>query len=75
MDVAGETRDIIALDNSKAFDKVWHAGLLHKLKAYRIGGCILSIVVSFLQDRSMKVVLDGQSSTPYEINAVVSCVH
>ena len=70
LDVGGETR-AIALDISKAFDKVWHAGLLHKLKAYGVGGCILSIVESFLQDRSMKVVLDGQSSTPYEINAGV----
>ena len=33
LDVGGETR-AIALDISKAFDNVWHAGLLHKLKAY-----------------------------------------
>ena len=32
LDASGETR-AIALDISKAFDKVWHAGLLHKLKA------------------------------------------
>ena len=28
----------VALDISKAFDRVWHAGLLHKLKSYRISG-------------------------------------
>ena len=26
----------VALNISKAFDRVWHAGLLHKLKSYRI---------------------------------------
>ena len=25
---------LLALDISKAFDRVWHAGLLHKLKGY-----------------------------------------
>ena len=48
-----------------AFDKVWHAGLLHKLKAYGVVGPILSVLESFLQERSLKVVLDGQSSTLY----------
>ena len=28
----------VALNISKAFDRVWHAGLLHKLKSYGIGG-------------------------------------
>ena len=45
MDAGGETR-AIALDISKAFDKVWHAGLLHKLKSYGVVGPILGILVS-----------------------------
>ena len=28
----------VAYDISKAFDWVWHAGLLHKHKSYRISG-------------------------------------
>ena len=62
LDASGYTR-AIALDISKAFDKVCHAGLLHKLKAYGVVGPILGILESFLQEPSLKVVLDGQSST------------
>ena len=42
-------------DISKAFDKVWDVGLLHKLKAYGVVGPILRISESFLQERSSKV--------------------
>ena len=70
LDICGETR-AIALDISKAFDKVWHAGLLHKLKAYGISGRVFDIVESFLSDRRIKVVLDGQSSVQWLINAGV----
>ena len=51
----------LALDISKAFDKVWHAGLLHKLKAYVVD-TILSILESFFAGTVMKVILDGESS-------------
>ena len=36
---SGATR-AVALDISKAFDRVWHTGLLHKLKSYGISGHI-----------------------------------
>ena len=51
-----------ALDISTAFDRVWHAGLLHKLKSYRISGQIFSLDLSFLGNRRLRVVLDGKSS-------------
>ena len=37
----------VALDISKAFDKVWHAGLLHELKSYGISGQIFGLISSF----------------------------
>ena len=44
------TTQVIALNISKAFDKVWHAGLLHKLKFYGISGHIFGLILSFLSN-------------------------
>ena len=67
---SGATR-AVALDISKAFDRVWHAGLLHKLKSYGISGQIFGLTSSFLSDRRLQVVLDGKSSQEYPVNAGV----
>ena len=49
----GATR-AVALDISKAFDRVWHAGLLHKVKSYGISGQIFGLISSFLSNRQSK---------------------
>ena len=67
---SGATR-AVALHISKAFDRVWHAGLLHKLKSYGISGQIFGLISSFLSNRRLRVVLDGKSSQEYPVNAVV----
>ena len=67
---SGATR-AVALDISKAFDRVRHAGLLHKLKSYGISGQIFSLISSFLSNRRVQVVLDGKSSQEYPVNAGV----
>ena len=67
---SGATR-AVALDISKAFDGVWHAGLLHKLKSYGISGQIFSLISSFLSNRRLQVVLDGKSSQEYPVNVGV----
>ena len=61
----------MVLDIFKAFDRVWHAGLLHKLKSYGISGQILSLISSFLSNRQLQVVLDGKSSQEHPVNAGV----
>ena len=66
---SGATR-AVALDISKAFDRVWHAGL-HKLKSYGISGQIFGLISSFLSNRRLRVVLDGKSSQEYPVNAGV----
>ena len=61
----------MALDISKAFDRVWHAGLLHKIKSYGISGQIFGLISSFLSNRQLRVVLDRKSSQEYPVNAGV----
>ena len=56
---SGATR-AVALDISKTFDRVWHAGLLYKLRSYEISGQISGFVSSFLSKTWLQVVLDGK---------------
>ncbi len=46
-------------DISKAFDRVWHNGLLFKLERYGITGRVLRWFVSYLSNRMQRVVLNG----------------
>ena len=57
----GATR-VAASDIFKASDRVWHTSLLHRLKSYRISGQVFGLMSSFLSNRWLPVVLDGNSS-------------
>ena len=61
----------VALDISKTFDRVWHAGLFHKLKSYGISGQIFGFISSFLSNRRLRVLLDGKFFQEYPVNAGV----
>ena len=52
----------VYLDISKAFDRVWHEGLVYKLKRCGVSGQFLSLIQSLLKDRKQPTVLNGQSS-------------
>ena len=41
----------VFLDISKAFDKVWHKGIIFKLKQNGISGKLLNVLSDFLKDR------------------------
>ena len=62
-DRSGATQ-AVALDISKAFNRVWHAGLLHKLKSYGISRQIFGLISSFLSNRLFQVVVDGKFRVP-----------
>ena len=54
--------DVLFLDFSKAFDKVPHECLLHKLLYYGVTGKTNNWIRGFLTDRSQCVVVDGEES-------------
>ena len=62
---------VIFFDISKAFDKVWHRGLLLKLEQAGIQGNLLSWFSNYLQNRRQRVVVPGASSSLSEIKAGV----
>ena len=57
-----ETRGVF-LDISKAFNKVWHEGLLFRLKQNGISGNLLNVITDFLYQRKRRVVSNGQHSS------------
>ena len=61
----------VFLDISKAFDKVWHKGLLYKLKQNGISGNLLDTITDFLNCRKQRVALNGQFSSWTSIEAGV----
>ena len=57
-DVRGVFLDII-----KAFDKVWHEGLIFKLKAYDVEGKLIMLWENYLKNRKQRVILNCVSSS------------
>ena len=61
----------VFLDISKAFDKVWHAGLLFKLHIHGVSGKLYSIISSFLEHRYQRVTIEGVESPWHPVAAGV----
>ena len=70
LESCGESR-VISLDISKAFDRVWHNGLLAKLPMFGLHHNLIKWIGSFLSDRSIAVRVDGFLSNLHSINAGV----
>ena len=69
-DEAFEVKGVF-LDISKAFDKLWHEGLLLKLNQNVISGNLLKPLCEFLSSRKQRVVLNGQHSSWDNVTAGV----
>ena len=52
----------VSLDISKAFNKVWHNGIIFKLKAYSVEGELLSLLKNYLENSEQRVAWNGQRS-------------
>ena len=60
---------MLFLDIFKAFDKVWHKGLIYKLATFGIAENLLCWLENYLNNRCQRVVLAGQSSDFLPTNA------
>ena len=56
----GKEVRVVFLDISRAFDGVWHVGLLHKLRKAGITGSLLDWLGNYLKDRKQRVCLNGE---------------
>ena len=70
LDSGKEVRAVFC-DISKAFDRVWHAGLLAKLQAAGVTGNVHTWFADYLFDRKQRVVLPGAVSDWTDIRAGV----
>ncbi len=60
---------IVALDIAVAFDRVWHACLLEKIRAKDIQRHLLLLISDYLQGRGLHVVVGGQQSRDLPVGA------
>ena len=70
VDSGKEVRAVFC-DISKAFDRVWHKGLLHKLRGIGCSENVLKWFTSYLSGRRQRVILNGQSSDWAQVEAGV----
>ena len=62
---------MVFCDISKAFDRVWHRGLIFKLKQYGISNNLLAFLTKYLSNRKQSVLLNDVISSSRPLNAGV----
>ena len=67
----GHSVDLVLLDFAKAFDKVSHAKLIQKLKAYGIDGLLVKWIEPFLIGRKQRVLIGDHSSEWEDVTSSV----
>ena len=68
---SGKQTNVLVMDFSKAFDKVSHSLLIHKLNHYGIRGKTNTWIQNFLSDRTQAVVVDGETSNSISVESGV----
>ena len=61
----------VFLDISKAFDKVWHEGLIFKLKQNGVAGNVINLLGNYLSSRKQRVVINGKTSEYFQVESGV----
>ena len=68
---AGKQTDVILLDFAKAFDKVPHNRLCHKLSHLGISSPVLEWIKDFLAARTQQVIVSGEKSSVSNVTSGV----
>jgi hypothetical protein len=68
---SGKQTNVLVMDFSKAFDKVSHSLLIHKLNHYGIRGKTNTWIQNFLSNRTQAVVVDGETSNSISVESGV----
>jgi hypothetical protein len=68
---SGSNLDVVYLDFEKAFDKVDHGVLLHKLRDHGVVGLVGRWIGAFLRDRVQSVAVDGCVSAESRVESGV----
>lgn len=58
-----QSSGMLMFDIQKAFDQVWHEGLLYKMCRIGIPRYLTKMISSFLSDRTFEVVVNGKASS------------
>ena len=61
----------INFDISKAFDKLWHAGVIYKLIYLGVPNYITRFIKSFLSDRTIRLKINDTYSEPHAVTCSV----
>ena len=62
---------MVFCDISKVFDRVWHKGLIYKLKQYDTSEKLLSFLANYLSNRKQSVLLNDVISSNHPVTAGV----
>ena len=62
---------MVLRDISKAFDKVWHEGLIYKMLNMGLEENLLCTLADFLRDRSAYIKVNKTKGTPFNLEAGV----
>jgi hypothetical protein len=64
----------VFLDIEKAFDTTWHSGLLCNMSTFEFLTSLIQLIGSFLSERIFRVSVEGEMSTPRQMQAGVQQV-
>jgi retron-type reverse transcriptase len=62
-------RAAVFFDIEKAFDTIWHSGLLYKLSEMQLSISLIKLIASFLSNIQFKVSVEGELLSPRKIMA------